>query len=122
MPAKGESDLDVEWAGAVAPGATIKFVASQSTSSNPGQVSSGVDLSALYIIDNNIASVMSESYGLCELALGGAGNAFYNSLWQQAAAQGITVAVASGDDGSAGCDPSTNPNAATLGIITAPSR
>jgi hypothetical protein len=114
---EGESDLDVEWAGAVAPKATIKFVTSQSTQSNPAQVSSGIDLSALYIIDNNVAPVMSESYGACESNLGTLGNAFYNALWQQAAAQGITVAISSGDNGSAGCDPtSSSPNAAVNGI------
>src|SRR5260370_183731 len=47
---------------------------------------------------------MSESYGQCELNLGTAGNQFYNNLWQQAAAQGITAFVSSGDNGSAGCD------------------
>ena len=47
---------------------------------------------------------MSYSYGQCELFLGTAGNAFYNTLWQQAAAQGITVLLSSGDSGSAGCD------------------
>jgi len=46
---------------------------------------------------------MSTSYGLCEAALG-TGNAFYNALWEQAAAQGITPMVAAGDNGSAGCD------------------
>ncbi len=113
-----ESDLDSQWAGAVAPGANINLIVSQSTSSNPTQVSQGVDLSALYAVDNNISPVISDSYGNCEAALGTAGNQFYNSLWQQAAAQGITVAVAAGDDGSAGCDPnqSIDPDAATYGI------
>jgi subtilase family serine protease len=94
-----EADLDVEWSGAVAKNATIKLVASQST-----QTTDGVDLSALYIVDNNLASVMSESYGQCEFNMGAAGNQFYSNLWQQAAAQGITVLVSSGDNGSAGCD------------------
>jgi hypothetical protein len=112
---EGESDLDVEWAGAVAPAAQILFVVSQTTDSNPSQVTQGVDLSALYIIDNNLAPVLSESYGTCESALG-TGNAFYNLMWQQASAQGITVVVSTGDNGSAGCDPTTNPNAATGGL------
>jgi len=34
-------------------------------------------------------------------------NAFYNSLWQQAAAEGITAFVSAGDSGGAGCDPSS---------------
>ena len=31
-------------------------------------------------------------------------NTFYNNLWEQAAAEGITAVVASGDSGAAGCD------------------
>jgi Pro-kumamolisin, activation domain/Bacterial Ig-like domain (group 3) len=94
-----EADLDVQWSGAVAPNATIDFIVSQSTEST-----SGIDLSAVYIVENNLAPVMSESYGFCELGLGTAGNQFFNSLWQQAAAQGITVFISAGDNGAAGCD------------------
>jgi hypothetical protein len=98
---EGESDLDVEWAGAIAPAATIDFVVTESSDTDG---TPGIDGSALYIVDNNIAPILSESYGSCESALGTAGNAFYNSLWQQAAAEGITVVISAGDDGSAGCD------------------
>jgi pseudomonalisin len=94
-----EADLDVEWSGAVARNATIKFVVSKSTNS-----SDGVDLSAQYIVNHNLAPVMSTSFGLCEASLGSSGNGFMNSLWQQAAAEGITVFVSSGDNGAAGCD------------------
>ncbi len=96
---ESEADIDVQWSGAVAPYATIDFVVSQST-----ETTSGVDLSAVYVVDNNLAPVMSESYGFCELGLGTSGNQFYNALWQQAAAQGITVFISSGDNGAAGCD------------------
>jgi hypothetical protein len=98
-----EADLDVEWAGGIAKGATIDFVVSEST-----ETTGGIDLSALYIVDNNLAPILSESYGGCEQALGTAGNAFHSNLWEQAAAQGITVLLGSGDSGSAGCD-SANP-------------
>src|SRR2546427_11886945 len=94
---EAEADLDVEWSGAAAPGATVKLVVSAST-----PASAGIDLSALYIVEHNLAGVMSESYGDCEKNLGSAGNAFYNSLWEQAAAQGINVVLAPGDRGSAG--------------------
>jgi subtilase family serine protease len=94
-----EAVLDVEWSGAVAPKASIKMIVSASTAT-----SDGVALSAQYAVANNIAPVLTLSYGSCELALGTSGNQFWNSLWQQAAAQGITVLVASGDSGSAGCD------------------
>lgn len=96
---ESESDLDLEWAGAVAKGATIDFVTSASTNTTQG-----VDLSAEYIVDNDLAPVMSESYGACELAMGTSGNLFYKQLWEQAAAEGISVFVAAGDSGSAGCD------------------
>jgi subtilase family serine protease len=113
---EGESILDVEWAGAVAPGAKILLVSTVSTQSNPTQIQSGVDLSAVYIVDNNIASILSESYGMCEPALTAAQNQFFNVLWQQAAAQGISVVVSSGDNGPAGCDPDLLPNVATDGL------
>ncbi len=96
---EGEADIDVQWSGAVAKNATIDFVVSEST-----ETTAGIDLSAEYIIDNNLAPVMSESYGNCEFNFGNAINAFYAGLWEQAAAQGITVMISSGDNGSAGCD------------------
>lgn len=103
IPDETESDADLEWAGAVAKNATIKFVTSATTATT-----FGVDLSALYIIENNVAPVMSESYGECEFFLGTGGNQFYNLLWQQAAAEGITVMISSGDSGAAGCDQDIN--------------
>ena len=106
-----EADLDAQWAGAVAPAATINVVVSSSTAT-----SDGVDLSAAEIVDRNLAPVMSVSFGDCEAALGPAENAFFKGLWQQAAAQGISVMVASGDSGAAGCDQLTQATAATGGL------
>jgi hypothetical protein len=96
---EGEADIDTQWSAAVAKGATIDYVVSEGT-----EVTQGTDLSAIYIVDNNLAPVMSYSYGQCELFLGSSGNAFYRALWQQAAAQGISVLLASGDSGAAGCN------------------
>jgi len=114
-----EADLDVQWSGAVAPNAAVKFVVSASTSS-----SDGVFLSSQYIVNHNVAPVMSVSFGLCEAALGSSGNSFFNSLWQQAAAEGITVFVSSGDSGAAGCDSSSATNAtggrAVNGLCSSP--
>ena len=95
----GEADLDVEWAGAVAPNATVRFVVSGSTATTDG-----VDLSAQYIVDHDLAPVMSTSFGQCEPWMSPAELAFYKNLWAQAAAEGITAVVASGDSGPAGCD------------------
>jgi subtilase family serine protease len=105
-----EADLDVEWSGAVAKSSAIKFVVSKSTNSSDGSY-----LSAQYIVTHNLAPVMSMSFGLCESALGSSGNNFINSLWQQAAAQGITVFVSAGDSGAAGCD-SASSSRATHGL------
>lgn len=96
-----EALADVTWSGAIAPLAHIKFVVSQSNFAD------GIDASAAYIVDHNLAPVMSTSYGSCEQSLGPVQNSFYNALWQQAAAQGITSFVSSGDSGGAGCDPSS---------------
>ena len=96
---QGEATLDVEWAGATAPKASIQFVVSASTST-----SDGIALSSQYIVNHNLAPVMTLSFGSCEAALGSFGNQFWNSLWQQAAAQGMTVLVSAGDSGAAGCD------------------
>ena len=115
----GEADLDVEWSGAVARNATVKFVISASTASTDG-----VDLSAQYIVNNNLAAVMSTSFGQCESSMGAAENAFYNKLWAQAAAQGITSLVASGDSGAAGCNggaDTVGSGAAVSGLASTPS-
>jgi hypothetical protein len=105
-----EAMLDTEWAGAVAPGATINVVIAGST-----DTTNGVDLAAAYAIDNEIAPILTYTYGSCEAALGTSGNAFYNALWQQAAAEGITVVVATGDNGAAGCDNATEGTPSTRG-------
>jgi hypothetical protein len=94
-----EGDLDVEYAGAVAPNAQILFVTAANTSS-----ANGVDLAAERVVDFNLAPVLNESFGTCEANLGNAGNIFFQNLWGQAAAQGITVTISAGDTGSASCD------------------
>ncbi len=97
-----ESDLDVQWAGAVATGATVKFVTAASTTT-----SDGITLSAQYAVNNNIGDVITLSYGLCESAMGVSGSNLFNNLWRQATVQGQTVVVSSGDSGAAGCDSAT---------------
>lgn len=96
-----EADIDTQWSGAVAKGATIDYVNSPSTNT-----ANGVDLSAQFIVDSTTmhAAILSDSYGVCEAGLGNAGNLMHYQLWQQAATQGISVFVATGDSGSAGCD------------------
>jgi subtilase family serine protease len=106
-----EGDLDVEYSGAVAPNAQILFVIAEDTES-----SSGIDLAAEHIVDFNLAPVLNESFGECEAFLQTGGNEFYSALWEQAAAQGITVVISAGDTGSASCDDGSPNNFAVDGL------
>ena len=71
-------------------------------------VTSGTDLAAGYIVQDAAHakqdSVLNSSYGYCEQDPESESNQFYVQLWQQAAAEGITVVVAAGDAGGAECD------------------
>ena len=90
-----EADLDLEWAGAVARSATLIFVYSEDAT-----------YSAYYAIDNKLAPVVSESFGLCEFDVGSHRLGLYNHQVeaQKGSALGITWLVSSGDSGAAGCD------------------
>jgi subtilase family serine protease len=95
---ESESDLDLEWSGAVAKSADLIFVY---TGDNTNY--SAFD-SILYAIDQRISPIISSSYGDCELNLSGT----LETNFEQAAAQGQTVLSASGDDGSTDCYPDTS--------------
>lgn len=113
-----ESTLDVEWSGAVAPEAAVKLVIAASTATTDG-----VDLAAQYIVNHATAPVVVAGYGSCEQEMGAAGLAFYNNLWEQAASQGMSVFVASGDAGAAGCSAassSSGSEAAINGMCSSP--
>lgn len=99
-----EAVLDATWSGAAAPAATIDFVVSQST-----ETTDGVDLSAVFIVDQNLGNVMTESFGMCEENATAAFVSSEQSLAQQAAAQGITYVASSGDSGAT-CGSGANPN------------
>jgi len=92
-----ESDLDVEWSGAVARDATVVFV-----------YSTDVDVSTQYAIDNTLGTVLSTSYGICEnvdlVDLDGE-----RATYRKANLEGITVFAAAGDSGAADCDGDFNP-------------
>jgi uncharacterized protein (TIGR03437 family) len=87
-----ESSLDIEWAGAVARNSTVVFV-----------YSNDIWTSAMYAVDQNVAPVLSMSYGICEM-YDLADLPTYRALVQQANAEGVTWVAASGDNGAAGCD------------------
>jgi hypothetical protein len=111
-----ENSIDVEWSGAIAKGANIVLVSSFPASSSDD----GLYDSENYIVDNQTASIMNVSYGLCELFNTTSGNVQYYNLWQTASTEGIAVFVSAGDAGSAECDDGGdsigNPYSAQFGL------
>lgn len=96
---QAEATLDVERAGSVAQGANLLLVVAT-------QASGGIEVDAQYLVQTvpAPAHVMNISFGSCESAAGPSGVNFWDSLFQQAAAEGISSFVASGDSGASGCD------------------
>jgi subtilase family serine protease len=101
-----ESSLDIEVMSAVARNAQIIFVTS----------SGGVDNSATWAIDNQLAPVISFSYGACEALVTAPSIASAETLFQQAATEGIAFFAASGDAASAECDGDLGNYPAVLGL------
>lgn len=99
---ESESDLDLEYSGATAKGATIDFVY---TGNNPNY---GVFDSLQYAIDNEIGSVISISYGACETGIPAADFSQLEQITQQGASQGQTILASAGDSGSTSCYGYTN--------------
>ena len=106
---EGEADLDLEWSGAVARNASIILV---NCDNNDG----GVIESLIYAINNNVAPVMSMSYGNCEADLPAQFEPQYEALIQQGNAQGQTLMVSTGDSGAATCDDGSTTGVAVKGL------
>jgi subtilase family serine protease len=88
------SEQSIEWAGAVAPGATIQYV----------NTISAVYGSLVLAIDNDLGQVIADSYGSCEADLGTSAIIYYSQILEQAASEGITVTTPSGEFGATDCD------------------
>jgi kumamolisin len=115
-----EPALDMEIIHAIAPAANIAVYESQADLGSVAQMFS-------QIVQDNRAQVISISLGACEKGLDPlTARSFYDSIdstFQQAAAQGMSVLVASGDSGAYGCqddnlsvqEPSSNPFVTAVG-------
>lgn len=95
---EAESDIDLEYSSSVAKGANIYFVYTGNSQNNEG-----VFDSISYAVDTDIAPILSMSYGECEADLGQGNYATLDAVLQQAATQGQSVIVSSGDSGSTAC-------------------
>ena len=96
----GEAELDVEYAGAAAPAATLELVSCKDTTTTFGGLIAMEDL----LEAGSPPLIWSVSYGECEAENGATQNAAYSSTYESAAAEGVSVFVSSGDEGAASCD------------------
>jgi hypothetical protein len=106
-----EALLDLEVASAVAPDAALTLYTSQNTT-----FQSGLFLAIQRALDDNAVNILNVSFGGCEASQGQSGNQEILNFWEQAAAQGISVTVSTGDSGSAGCDDQSTETQATVGL------
>jgi len=106
-----EALLDNEIVTGLAHGAKINFYTAQDT-----DLQSGLFLAIYRALDDNTVDILNVSFGGCEMFQGQAGNEQIYYLWEQAAAQGISVTVSTGDSGSAGCDNSNSVSIAQDGL------
>jgi subtilase family serine protease len=110
-PDDGEASLDAEWSSAAAPNAAIELISCADTTTTFGGI---IAVQNLINASATPPAIMSMSYGECEALTGAAANAMFNTAFQQAVAEGVSVFVSSGDDAAAGCD--RDAEAATHGI------
>jgi subtilase family serine protease len=97
----GEAILDAEWASAAAPSAAIELASCADTTTTFGGL---IAIQNLINASSSPPAIMSVSYGECEAVNGATANAAFVSAYQQAAAEGVSVFVSSGDEGAASCD------------------
>ena len=91
----GETTIDVERSGAMAPGATLVVYDANNASLT--------DFTDTYnkIVTDNTAQVMTTSWGTAESNMSSATMTADDNIFKQASAQGISVFAAAGDNGSA---------------------
>jgi hypothetical protein len=103
---EGEAALDIEVVAGLAPGASIRVY------SGPNGTGTGPIDTYRAMVDQDVASVLSTSWGECEPMMDPAAQSLESTVFAQAAAQGQSVLAASGDSGSSDCWVPTQPNTA----------
>ncbi len=102
--ANGETSLDVQWAHAIAPKATIDLVYAKigdpSTVKTYSDVYTSFFKAVKYAVDTNLGDVISLSYGFTEPCLTPQALAQSHQVLAAAAAKHITVLAAAGDSGA----------------------
>ncbi|HTV33548.1 MAG TPA: S53 family peptidase [Methylocella sp.] len=94
-----EATIDAEWASAAAPDATLLVATCQAT-----QTTDGVHLAIENLVNGDQPPlIISISYGACEASMPETLRIAFDTLYQQAVAEGISVFVAAGDTGPESC-------------------
>ncbi|HEY0796880.1 MAG TPA: protease pro-enzyme activation domain-containing protein [Acidisarcina sp.] len=108
-----EALLDVEISGGIAPGAKVFLY---TAFADPFALQDPLYFGINRALDDNTVSILNVSFGACEAGLGNTQNQQNYNAWEEAAAQGISVTVSTGDDGSAGCDDQNSETTAQGGL------
>jgi subtilase family serine protease len=97
-----EITIDVEWAHALAPGATIHLLeVNDDSATTAEQILEYYQAAAGYAITNRLGQVVSLSVGFAEACSTAAFIAFEHAIFLQAQKSNITVVAAAGDEGTA---------------------
>jgi subtilase family serine protease len=98
-----EATADVDWISSIAPQAKVTLVVSALYSADD---SDGLHDDAQYLVQSKPipAQVIVVSFHVCEAEAGPSESDFWNGIFSQAAMEGISAFVSSGDGGAAGCD------------------
>lgn len=113
-----EIGLDVEWAHAIAPGATIDLVlANVQQETLQGELKALLQATA-FAVQNDIGSAISQSFGASESCVGAAFIQQEHQIFQQARVQHQSVFASAGDTGAAAiqCNAQGMPVAVARGV------
>jgi subtilase family serine protease len=107
-----EESLDIEWAHAIAPGASLILYEAASTSF------SDLDQAVETAEANPAVSIVSMSFGTPEWSGEVADNADFTTPASRASAGGVTFLASTGDDGAGVASPSSSPSVIAVGGTT----
>lgn len=113
----GETELDAEFTGMIAPGANIHIYAS-ATNDDAGELQMFTA-----ILDDDTSKIVNYSWGGCEPMVSSQHVDEMSRVYERAVAQGVNIMVASGDSGSDSCRdgstkadwPAASPNVIAVG-------
>jgi subtilase family serine protease len=115
---QNETNLDLQWAHAIAPGASITVLIM------PDNMLSSFEYAIQYATEHTLGNVISNSYGIAEYAIDRSTAAGFDEVIEDAAAAGIAVNFSTGDSGDDGTgapnaggasSPSDSPHATAVG-------